>query len=71
MQKLNVTLSKREQEILGLIAKGYSSRMMSEELQITELTVQTHRRNMLRKMKMNNSMELVSWAYRVGVLASK
>jgi DNA-binding NarL/FixJ family response regulator len=71
MQKGKIMLSKREQEILRLIAKGYSSKMMSEELQITQLTVQTHRRNMLRKMNMNNSMELVSWAYRAGVLASK
>ncbi|WP_187262347.1 response regulator transcription factor [Pontibacter beigongshangensis] len=71
MQKVNLMLSKREQEILRLIAKGYSSKMMSEELQITQLTVQTHRRNMLRKMNMNNSMELISWAFRAGVLASK
>ncbi|MFT2007832.1 response regulator transcription factor [Pontibacter sp. 13R65] len=68
MQKTTTSLSKREKEILELIAKGYSSKMMSEELKITELTVQTHRRNMLRKMKMSNSMELLSWAYSTGIL---
>ena len=67
IKKRNI-LSKREQDVIQLLAKGYNSKRIGEELQITEATVQTHRRNMLRKLKVHNSTELISWAYRVQVL---
>ncbi len=61
-------LSAREREILHYLAKGYTSKKISEELEIAEVTVQTHRRNMLRKLKLNNSNELISWGYQERLL---
>lgn len=67
MSEKRKILSEREHEILQLIAKGYSSKLMSQELEISQFTVQTHRRNMVRKLKMNKA-EMIVWAYRAGLL---
>lgn len=57
-------ISTRELKILELIAKGYTSQKIGETLVIATSTVQTHRRNMLRKTGFSNSHELVGWGYR-------
>jgi DNA-binding CsgD family transcriptional regulator len=67
MSEKRKILSEREHEVLQLIAKGYSSKLMSQQLEISEYTVQTHRRNMVRKLKMNKA-EMIVWAYREGIL---
>ena len=56
-QKLNV-LSKREKEIALLITKGLQSSQIAIELHISEHTVTTHRKNIMRKMNVHNSMQL-------------
>jgi len=45
--------TKREQEILGLIAKGFSSQAIAESLFISIETVKTHRKNVIRKAKLD------------------
>jgi PAS domain S-box-containing protein len=55
-------LTKREKEILKLIASGLSSKQISEELFISINTVETHRRHLLSKLQVKNSMELVKEA---------
>lgn len=57
-----VILSRREKEILHLIAKGYTSKKISEELFIAKTTVDTHRKNMLRKLNLTSASELVKYA---------
>ena len=57
-------ISTREMKILELVAKGYTSEKIGEMLAIAKTTVQTHRRNMLRKTGINNTQELVGWGYR-------
>ena len=42
-------LSDRELEILKLVADGYSSKQVADKLFLSELTVNTHRCNMLKK----------------------
>ena len=61
-------ISKRELKILGLVAKGYTSEKIGEVLEIAKTTVQTHRRNMLRKTGFNNTQQLVGWGYRLRLL---
>jgi DNA-binding NarL/FixJ family response regulator len=56
-QKLNI-LSKREKEIALLITKGLQSSQIAIELHISEHTVTTHRKNIMRKMNVHNSMQL-------------
>ena len=61
-------LSKRELTILELVASGNSSEQIGIALMISKTTVQTHRRNMLRKTGLNNTQQLVGWGYREKLL---
>jgi DNA-binding CsgD family transcriptional regulator len=51
--------TKREREILHLIGEGLSTKQIAHKLHVTVNTVETHRRHLLGKMKVKNSMELV------------
>lgn len=55
----NEIFSKREQEILELLYEGKSSTDIATELFISRNTVDTHRRNMLRKAKVRSTLELL------------
>ncbi|MFD2201159.1 response regulator transcription factor [Shivajiella indica] len=55
--KLDI-LSKREKEIALLISQGFTSAQISERLFLSPLTVNTHRRNLLNKLKLNNTAQL-------------
>ncbi len=61
--KLLNILSKREIEILKLIVIGYTNKNIAEELCISSNTVDTHRKNIIRKLKVKNTTRL---AYIVG-----
>ena len=56
-------LTEREREILKLIAKEFTNRMIAEELYISERTVETHRKNIFRKTKTNSLVGLIKFAY--------
>ena len=55
-------LNKREKQILHLVAQGKTSNMIAEELFLSPLTVDTHRKNLLQKFQAKNSTELVNQA---------
>ncbi len=55
-------LSSREKEILILIGKGKTSSQVSEQLFIAKTTVDTHRKNMIRKLNLSGSNELLKYA---------
>lgn len=57
-------LSAREQEVLFLIADGLTTREIAEQLFISESTVISHRKNLLRKYLAKNTAELVKLAGR-------
>ena len=57
-----VVLSNREKEILSLIANGKTSKQISEALFIAKTTVDTHRKNMIRKLNLSSGNELVKYA---------
>ncbi len=63
-----LTLSRREQEILELISKGFSSQVIGKTLYISKHTVETHRKNILRKLDFNTSTELVKFAVQQGLV---
>ena len=54
--------SRREREVLELLAKGYSSRGISKKLFITEKTVESHRKNLVVKADVKNTNELIAYA---------
>lgn len=55
-------LSKKEQQILQMIADGLNSREIADQLGLSIRTVTNHRANMLRKTKVKNTVELVRMA---------
>ena len=57
-----VVLSNREKEILNLISEGKTSKEIGEALFIAKTTVDTHRKNMIRKLELSNGNELVKYA---------
>lgn len=57
-------ISAREKQILKCVASGLSSKQIAAELSISENTVETHRRNLLKKFGVNNSTALVREAHR-------
>lgn len=64
----NNLLSDREVEVLKLLSKGKTSKEIGTELNISPLTIKAHRRNMIKKLQVNNSTELISKALEVGIL---
>jgi len=63
-----VSLSSRELEIIQLIAKGLTSKEMSEKLFISYHTINTHRKNILKKLDVKGTPELITYAYAMGVV---
>jgi DNA-binding CsgD family transcriptional regulator len=61
-------LSNREAQILGLLSKGKSSKIIANELSISVNTVNNHRKNMLLKTGANNIAELVSYGLSRGLI---
>jgi DNA-binding NarL/FixJ family response regulator len=60
-------LSARERGIIGLIRAGLSTRAIAKQLGLTELTVSTHRRNLLHKLGLHGVAELVRFAHEHGL----
>ena len=60
-------LTKREKQILTLIARGKTSRCIAEELSISRFTVENHRANMMRKLGLNNAVSLLRFALEKGL----
>lgn len=57
-----IVLSNREKEILLHIANGKTSKEIAELLYIAKSTVDTHRKNMIRKLQLSNGNELLKYA---------
>jgi DNA-binding NarL/FixJ family response regulator len=60
------SLSKREMEILKLIRKGYLSKEIADKLFISLNTVNNHRKNILRKLQVSNSIEAINATFNKG-----
>lgn len=61
-------LTPREDEVVKMIAEGYSSREIAAELSISVRTVERHRENVLQKLGMRDRTELTRYAVRVGLI---
>jgi DNA-binding NarL/FixJ family response regulator len=59
-QREKIKLTQREMEIIQLISEGLTSQEMADKLFISPRTVDTHRANLLKKLAVKNSMELIN-----------
>ncbi len=55
-------LTKREKEVLALVARGATNREIAGELFVSESTVDFHMRNILAKLHLRNRAQVVAWA---------
>ncbi|MDX2815280.1 AAA family ATPase [Streptomyces sp. PA03-5A] len=63
-------LTPRESEVLGLVARGYSNRRISEELHISQKTTSTHVSSILAKLGASSRTEAAAMAHRHGLPSS-
>jgi len=61
-------LSPREIQVLKLICQEYTMREISEMLCLSEQTVQTHRKNLMKKINAKNTVSLVKFAFQNGIV---
>lgn len=64
-------LSKRETEVLSLVAQGSGSKEIADRLHIALHTVHRHRQNIIRKMQVANAAEAVQMALNMGLIDGK
>jgi DNA-binding NarL/FixJ family response regulator len=62
------SLTSREQEVLRLLAEGLSARDAAKRLFVSPKTVENHRTNLMRKLGLQNTVELVRYAARIGLI---
>jgi DNA-binding NarL/FixJ family response regulator len=63
-----IKLTRREVEIIRLIADGLTSQQMADKLFISPRTVETHRANLMKKVGVKNAIELVKKAQQLDLL---
>lgn len=61
------TLSEREKEIVASLAEGLSSKLIADRLGLSKHTVDTHRRNLIRKAGAKNTLELAAYYVKNGI----
>ncbi|MFT4682036.1 MAG: DNA-binding NarL/FixJ family response regulator, partial [Flavobacteriales bacterium] len=64
-----VKLSKRETEVLSFVAREFSNLEISEKLSMSQRTVETHKRNLIKKLGVRNVVGLVLYAMENGYLS--
>lgn len=62
-ENLENNITERELEVLKLLAKELTSKQIADKLFISERTVETHRKNLMRKTKATNAIGLILYAY--------
>jgi DNA-binding NarL/FixJ family response regulator len=61
-------LTAREREVLQLLAEGRSNKEVANELDLGLSTVETHRSNLMQKLNLHNTAEIVLYAVRKGLI---
>ncbi|WP_207534714.1 LuxR C-terminal-related transcriptional regulator [Desertivirga arenae] len=68
-EPLDVTLTSREREVLYLIAEGYTNVEIADKLFSSRRTIEGHRYNLLNKLGVKNTAQLIREAFKKGLLA--
>jgi DNA-binding NarL/FixJ family response regulator len=62
------SLTRREQEVLRLVVEGLSAKEIGERLFISPKTVENHRTNIMNKLDIHSTMQLVRYAAKLGLI---
>ena len=62
-------LTDREREVLHLLAAGQSNKEVATVLGLGVSTVDTHRSNLMQKLSLHNTAEIVLYAFRKGLIS--
>ncbi len=63
LKAISEPFTKTEKGVLEKIAKGFSTKQIAHQLEISEKTVETHRKHLFDKAKVKNVAELIAFAY--------
>lgn len=61
-------LSNKETEVLGLISKGLTTKEIATQLFVSSRTIETHRANILKKLEVKNTAELIKKASKMNLI---
>lgn len=61
-------LTEREREVLQLLAQGKSNKEAAQVLDLSPHTIDSHRTNMMQKLNLHNTAEIVLYAVRKGII---
>lgn len=64
-----VELTRRERQVLGLIAQGKPRRTIAEMLKVSPRTIDAYRARLLQKLNLDSSVQLVKYAYSAGLIS--
>jgi DNA-binding NarL/FixJ family response regulator len=64
-------LSDRELQVLKLVAEGFSSREISEQIYVSTKTVETYRARFAEKLGLKSRAQIVRYALNLGLLSSE
>lgn len=64
----NKTLTKREEEIISLVVDGFTNKEIADKLCISIRTVDSHKNNMMQKLKLKSTVELVKYAIKHNIV---
>ncbi|MDA0194726.1 MAG: response regulator transcription factor [Bacteroidetes bacterium] len=67
---LPTELTTRELEIVEMITQGYSTKKMAETLCLSHHTIYTHKKNVMKKLAIKSTSELILYAVNIGLAAS-
>ena len=62
------TLTLREREIIQMVAEGRSSNQIGNKIGISPRTVEIHRTNLMKKLRLKNQTELILYAIKHGII---
>ena len=61
-------LTRREQDVTALVARGLTNRQVAEQLLVTPRTIETHLEHIFAKLGVQTRTELVAWAVRQDIV---
>lgn len=61
-------ISSRESEIIRLVSRGLKNKQIAEKLCLSARTVESHRRNILNRLNLKNTAEMINYAIKEGIV---